>query len=356
MKTVKKLLPKYTIALGVIFAVTVIVLMTRGNIVQVDVLEVEKMQLVQAVYATGFVDADTRADLRAEVSGTVGEVRFREGDQVRAGEVIAVFDEQQPELAVQEAQAVVDRQRSLVRERRTALERYRSLIAAGAVSRQEYDDTQYSYEQAVGQLEQVEAQYRRRRDDLAKLQITAPVDGVLIELDMTRGDYITANTLVAKVVDPSSYVINAEIDELDVPKIEKGQKATVAFDALPEQRFAATVDRLVPQTDRITKTSGVYLGFDEPVGGVQAGMTATANIIYHTREGALLVPRASVVSDNGGQYVWKIVQGRLGKQPITVGSADLTHVEVTDGLAEGDLVVATPEERFREGMDADFEL
>jgi len=157
---------------------------------------------------------------------------------------------------------------------------------------------------------------------------------------------------VARVIDTTGYAVNVEVDELDVPRIRKGQKAVVVLDAMPEKRYEASVSRVVPQTDTVTKTSRVYLRFLTPVSRIQAGMTATANIVYNVKAGSLLVTKSSVFEENHVSYVWKVEDGKLRKQPLKTGAGDLAFVEVLDGLRKGDQVVGVPEERFRDGMDA----
>ena len=353
MQTLQKVLPKYTIALGVIFIATVIFLMMRGNVVRVDTVAVKEMELVQAVYATGYVDADIMADLRTEISGTVGKVGFREGERVKKGDKILEFDDRQLQLLVQEAEAALSEQQAAVNDAILKLQRSRNLYRMGAVSRQQLDDAENIFVQADRLLQQRRLQHESSLDALTKLFVEAPIDGVLALQDARAGDFLSSATLVATVIDTSSYVLNVEIDELDVPKLKVGQLATIALDALSDDRFHARVERIVPQTDKVTKTSRVYLALQEPVGGIQVGMTATANIIYSTIEGALLVPKTAVFEEERLQYVWKIDDGLLKKQPITPGASDLIYFEVTNGLAGGDLVVLNPEERFRDGMEAE---
>ncbi len=352
MQTVQKILPKYTIALGVIFMATVIYLVTRGNTVYVDIHQVRKTELIQAIYATGYVDAERMAELRSELSGTVGAVMIREGERVDRGGAILEFEERQPGLAAREARAAYAEQKSETDDLRLRLSRNRNLFRAGAISRQDLDNAEKEFRKAVELLEQRELQLKSRRDDLKKLVLTAPVSGILTMQDARAGDHIVSGTHVATVVDTASYVLNVEVDELDAPRVRPGQLATVAFDALPESRFEARVSRVVPRTDRITKTSRVYLEFTEPVEGIQAGMTATANIVYSTRENALLIPKSAIFEEFRKKYVWKIEERHLKKQEIATGAGDLTHIEVVRGIAEGDSVVVGPEERFREGLEA----
>jgi len=352
MQTLQKILPKYTIALSLIFLVTVVYLFTRGNTVDVDAVTVSDAELVQAVYATGFIEADNAASLSAEFSGTVRSVGAREGDRVSAGQTIIVFESVQPELAVRESRAAYDEQSALFSERQLRYGRIRNLYAEGAVSRQDLDDAEKNMRQAGELLEQKRIRMKIQEDELKKVAVRAPFAGILALQSVKAGDYVSAGSVVARVIDTTGYAVNVEVDELDVPRIRKGQKAVVVLDAMPEKRYEASVSRVVPQTDTVTKTSRVYLRFLTPVSRIQAGMTATANIVYNVKSGSLLVRKSSVFEENHVSYVWKVEDGKLRKQPLKTGAGDLAFVEVLDGLRKGDQVVGVPEERFRDGMDA----
>ena len=352
MQTLQKVLPKYTLVLAVIFLVTVTYLIIRCNTVDVEVQEVSHAELVQAVYATGFVEADGVANLSAELSGTVREVGALEGEQVEAGQTIVLFDTAQPDLAVREAQSAYAEQLALSGEKQLKYRRIRNLFREGAVPRQDLDDAERNMRQASELLEQKRLQLKIREDDLKKLSVKAPFSGILAVQNVKKGDYVTANTLVARVIDTTGYVVNVEVDELDVPRIHAGQKAVIVLDALPDKRFGAFVSRVVPQTDTVTKTSKVYLRFSQPVRGIQAGMTATANIIYNIKPRSLLVKKSSVFDENHVTYVWKVEGGKLRKQSLKTGAGDLVFVEVLAGLKKGDKVVPVPEERFHDGMEA----
>lgn len=351
MKSLKKFLPKYSIALAVLFIATVFFLVTRGNTVDIEVGEVTNAELVQAIYATGFVEADAVANLSAECSGTVSYVGVLEGQHVSAGQKILQFDSPQPQFAVREAKAALAEQQALARDNRLRFARKKNLFIEGAISRQELEEAEKNSIQSEELLQQKALQLKMRGDDLKKLTVIAPFSGIMTLQNVKEGDYVTTNTLVARVVDTSRYMVSVEVDELDVPHIRKGQTAVVAFDAYPEKRFSAVVSRIVPQTDRVTKTSKIYLTLEHSAGNIQSGMTATANIIYNIRPNALLVRKSSVFDENRQSYVWAIKQGRLKKQPIQQGASDMTFVEVLQGLKKGDKIALSTEKNLREGMD-----
>ncbi len=351
MKSLQKFLPKYSIALAVLFIATVLFLITRGNTVDLEAVVVTNAELVQAIYATGFVEADAVANLSAEFSGTVSFVGALEGQHVSAGQKILQFDSPQPQLAVREAKAAFAEQQALARDNRLRSARKKNLFIEGAISRQELEEAEKNNIQSEELLQQKTLQLKMREDDLKKLTVIAPFSGILTLQTVKEGDYVTTNTLVARVVDPSGYIVSVEVDELDIPRIRNGQKATVAFDAYPEKRFSAVVTRIVPQTDRVTKTSKIYLTLDHSPENIQAGMTATANIIYNTKPNALLVRKSSVFEENRQTYVWAIKNGRLKKQSIRQGASDMTFVEVLEGLKKGDKIALAPEKNLHEGME-----
>ncbi|UWX58048.1 efflux RND transporter periplasmic adaptor subunit [Chlorobaculum sp. MV4-Y] len=352
MQNLQKMLPKFSIAMAVVFAVTIGYLLTRGNTVDVEARKISRSELVEAVYATGYVEAENIANLRAEFSGTVRAIGALEGQRVSKGQAIIVFDSVQPRLAVNEARAAVAEEMAAVRDNDLRLQRSRTLFQAGAISRQDFDAAERNSTESREALRQRQMQLKSREDDLKKLEVVAPFSGILTLQNVKEGDYVQSGTLVATVTDSSRYLVVVEVDELDVPRLRTGLKAVIAFDSMPEKRFGATVVRIVPQTDRVTKTSRVYLKLDDSVAAIQGGMTATANIVYNTKKGTLLVSKSSVFEEERQSYVWKVVKGKLKKQPIRTGDSDLVFIEVVKGLDAGDVVVTSPQENYRDGMEA----
>ncbi|NTU53163.1 MAG: efflux RND transporter periplasmic adaptor subunit [Chlorobiaceae bacterium] len=351
MQNLQKMLPKFSIALAVVLVLTVGYLLTRGNTVDVEAKKITKSELVEAVYATGYVEAENIASLSAELSGTVRSLSALEGERVRKGQTIIVFDNDQPRLAVEELRAAVAEVQAELKDNRLRLERNQMLFRSGAVSRQQLDEAERNCTQSFESLRQRQAQLASREDDLGKLKVIAPFNGILTMLSVKDGDFVKPNTVIATVTDPSRYVVVVEVDELDVPRLRVGLPAVIAFDSMPEKRFDAAVLRIVPQTDRVTKTSRVYLRLEAPAEAIQGGMTATANIVYNTRQGALLVSKSAVFEEERRNYVWMIDKGKLKKRQVRTGDSDLTFIEILEGLAEGDVVVTAPLENFRDGME-----
>ena len=354
MQTAKKIVPKLTIAVGVVFVLTILYILIRGAIVKVEVEEVKQGELVQAIYATGFVDADAIANLRSEVSGTVKYVGAKEGESVKKGDVIISFRERDFVIALQTAKAKLSEQTILLDDKKRTLQRRLRLFDEGAISQEQLDEAKRSYDQAQEIQKQRQLAVNRAQEDLDKTNILAPISGILTLQTVKLGDYIVQNTQVATILDTSSYNIVLEVDELDVPKLILHQDAIVAFDAIPEGRFNAKVLRVVPQTDLVTKTSKVYLKLTQSIASIQLGMTATANIIYNTQPNTILIKKAATLKEGKTYYVWKVVKDKLQKQTIETGASDLNSVEILAGLEIGDLVVTNPRENFKEDMQTEI--
>lgn len=354
MQSIKKLVPKFAVGVGILFIVTVGYLLIRGNVVRVEAKTVDEGELIQAIYATGSIDADAIANLRNQIAGTVNYVGAKEGEAVKKGQKILAIDERDYVIALATARARLAEQKILLDDRRLSLERNRNLFQSGAIPRQTLDDAERNYAQAEEIFRQKQLALNQATDDLTKTKIIAPIDGVLTLQVAKLGDYLVQNTLAATIVDTSTYNVSIEVDELDVPKLKIGQEAVVALDALPDSRFKAHVVRLVPQTDLIKKTSKVYLKLDQNVPGIQVGMTATANIIYNVKPKTIIVDKAAVVQERKQSFVWKVSQRKLIKQEIKTGASDLKSIEVLGGLSKGDTIVTNPKENFKEGNEAEI--
>ncbi|ACF14339.1 efflux transporter, RND family, MFP subunit [Chloroherpeton thalassium ATCC 35110] len=354
MQTAKKIVPKLTIGVGILFFLSIGYILLRGNIVKVEVEKVDEGELIQAIYATGFIDADGIANLRSEVAGTVSFVGAKEGEAVQRGQTILAFKERDFQLALEITEAQLSEQQILLADRKRNLERTKNLFRAGAVSEQQFDDTKKQFDQAKEILLQRELAIKRAKEDLAKTKMVAPLNGILTYQNAKLGDYIVLNSLVATIVDTSTYNVALEVDELDVPRLQLGQEAIVALDAIPDDRFKARVVRTVPQTDLVTKTSKVYLKLTQNVPSIQVGMTATANIIYNVKPNTILVKKAATLMEKKERFVWKISENKLVKQPIQTGAGDLKSIEVLAGLNKGDLIVTNPKETFKEGMETEI--
>ncbi|WP_394844231.1 efflux RND transporter periplasmic adaptor subunit [Pendulispora brunnea] len=344
--------------------------------IDVVVTPVVRGRAVDAVYATGTVEAERRVTVKAKTAGPIAELPVTEGDAVRHAQLLARVDDPAAAFELRrgqvEAQAAVARhapQLATVRAKRAALEsqlhaaqremdRADRLVHTGAIGKADWDRTHDDVVELTAQLEAVRAEERAQRIDLeanagraqaavrslaskvSDADVRAPQDGVVLARYVEAGEVVAVNQPLFKVGDPAQLLLEVSIDEADIGRVHDGStgvpsRVAASLHAFPGRTFAGHVVKVMPDADREKKSYLAKVQLDEKVDGLRSGMTAEVNIIVIEKPNALLAP-ADAIQD--GQ-VWVIEDGRAVRRKVTVGIHDLLRAEILSGLAEGDRTV-----------------
>jgi len=179
--------------------------------------------------------------------------------------------------------------------------------------------------------------------NLAKTVITAPFDGVVLDVFARRGEQLPAGANLVLLTEPALGEVQTTIIEEDLSLVEIGQAAEIYFDARPDVVVNGEVIRIVPQrvAGEARPLYHVYLSLSDPLPeGVYPGMTADASLLINSTKDVLRLPRALVAARSDGTAtveVWK--NGRVVSRDIIIGLRGDVYIAVLDGLAEGDEVV-----------------
>lgn len=359
------------LTLGVLIALIVIVLSMllrwwQGPIVLVQ--EVTAAPLVQSVVVAGRVTADTRVQVSSEVLGIVQQRWVHEGEQVQKGQPLltlgaAEFTAQvrQLEVALAELtmrtqpQALADLEQARIELAQAQREANRraELLELGVIPPESYEqakqlehlarlnvsraEVQAQAVAAGGTVQQtLEQQLAAAQALLAKTQITAPVDGLLLTRHVDVGDVAQPGQVLLTLAAAGPIEVRADIDERNLRYLALGQAATVIADAYPEQPFSAVVSYIAPVIDATRGTVEVRLALEQPLEFLRQDMTVSVTIEVSRRDNALVIPNEALYSS---QSVWVVRHGKLQQQVIRVGVRGLTHAEVTQGLQQGEQVV-----------------
>ncbi len=347
----------------------------------ISVARIGRGTAVEAVYASGTVEAVDRVEVKAQVAGPVRALFVREGDAVGRDQLLALIDErtlrydvtrgrvdlaaarqrrqlapqvaalegQAQSLAAQLAQARADLERTakLVRAGASApldLERARtqvaSLEAQLSANRAQQQDVQITlHADAARQLAGVASLEARRSD----AQVRAPMDGVVLARHVEPGEVVAVNQNLLRVGDLRHLWIEARVDEADIGRVRTGMPARIHLYAFAGQPLDGRVARILPDADRERKAFEVDVEVPGPAPELRPGMTAEINVVTKRHDGALLAP-ADAVRDH---HVWLVQGRRLVRREVETGLRDLAWVEVLRGAAEGDLVALEDEARLR---------
>ena len=195
---------------------------------------------------------------------------------------------------------------------------------------------------AEAKVADAQARLSAAEKTLASLELTAPFDGVVLEVNAREGEMLSAGAGVMLLNDPQSVEVEATVIEEDFPYVAVGQPASLFFDALPSETITGTVTRIVPRRaagDRPLYT--LYISLDHVPDRLVAGMSADASIILAQRQGVLCLPRAVVKASANGAAVVEVWTGaQKEKRTVQTGLRGDTQVEVLSGLKAGEQVVA----------------
>lgn len=302
----------------------------------VDVDTARRETVIDAVRATGRIEAVQAVELRPDEPGRITELLFREGQTATAGTPLVKIDDAM--LRAQSERAAAERDLA-----RQQLERVRRLRSENASS--------------AADLERAEAGARSADATLAMLQleierttVRAPFSGVVGQRFVSEGDYVTPATrlLTLQTMDPQHAVI--EVSERHAAQLKRGQTIEFTVAAYPERVFRAQVEFIDPIVQNANRTITVKARAPNPGHLLKPGMFVEARLATSTRPDAVVVPEDAVQPLRTGNVVWAVVDGKASRRAVELGTRAPGIVEVTRGVEAGELVVVGGLERMGEGL------
>lgn len=285
---------------------------------------------VEAVYATGVVEPENWARITPVIQGRLAEILAREGETVLQGQPLARLDDREAGARVAELEAKAAYWRE-------QMARSQALVASGVRSKDAFEKDKSE----LNQIQSAIAAARQRRTDLL---IRSPMDGVVLRRDFELGEVVGTGDALFWVGAPLPLRITADVDEEDIPRVMVGQKVLIKADAFPDQVQHAVVSRITPKGDPVNKTFRVRVML--PAGTpLKVGMTTEINVITAEKADALLIPAAALVDGT----VFVIEDGRAVLRTVKTGIRGSAKVEVLDGLAPGQPIVANPPAGLKPG-------
>lgn len=296
---------------------------------------------IQAVYATGIVEAVDLARVGTTVAGRIVSLAANEGDPVRQGQVMAQLDDSQPRHRLEDANA-----RLLQAEQE--LTRGRDLLTRGVRTLQEV-------ERAREERDRAAAGVRLAARQVAEHRIVAPLDGVVTKRPVETGETVAAHQTLFEVVSDARLRVAADVDERDIPLVRIGAAVALRSEAFAREAFTARVTNIRQAGETTTRTFRVEA--DLPVGTkLRIGMTVDVNVVTAERRDSLLVPARAVRNDPplggrpGPAYVFRVENGRAVRTPVETGAVGADVIEIRGGLAEASEIVANPPQGMHDGQ------
>lgn len=308
--------------------------------------------------ALGTVTSLRTVTVRSRVDGQLLRVNFREGQTVKAGEVLAEIDPRPFQVQLEQAQGQLARDRALLENARLDLERYRTLVAQDAASAQQLDTQQALVRQYEGAVKTDQGQVDNARLQLAYARITAPFSGRLGLRLVDPGNLVRAgdaNGLVT-ITQVQPIGVTFALPEKDLAPVlaryREGKPMTVqALDRDQRQVLASgRLTTLDNQIDLATGTLKMKAEFANADGALFPNQFVNARLRIDLLAGATVVPTAAVQRGAPGTYVYLLQpDGTVALRRIETGPVDGERIVVARGLAPGDRVVIDGVDNLRDG-------
>ncbi len=351
--------------------------------------KVQRQALSTNISTNGKIEPVTGFEAHAPAPASVRKVLVKEGDQVKAGQLLLQLDDAEARAQAARAlaqlkaaqaglnairsggtheevitnQSELDRARAELQAAQRNLDALRKLEQTGASSPAEVHDAEArlnaaqnsvnllqqkttnrfgapDQQRAQAQVDEAQAAYSAAQDLLGKTNIRSTMNGKVYALPAKAGSYVNAGDLLVQVADLSQVIVRAYVDEPDIGRLSRNQQVIITWDALPGRTWSGTVTQ-VPSSVTVhgARTVGeVTTLVDNRDGKLLPNTNVGVIITTAKHENALTVPREAVHQEDGKRYVFQVIDNKLRRKDIETSISNLTSIEVTSGLPEGAIV------------------
>lgn len=328
--------------------------------VPVRVAEVEQGEFAIELKALGTVTAYNTVNVRSRVDGELVKVLFEEGQQVKAGDLLAVIDPRSYQVALQQAQGALQENQAQLKNAELDLQRYKGLYAEDSIAKQTLDTQQALVNQYRGSLQSNQADVATAKLNLDFTQIRAPIAGRLGLRQLDIGNLVSSGDTTPLVVitqtDPISVVFT--IPEGDLPAVLQRRRAgaTLAVEAWDRgerlKLAEGVLESLDNQIDTTTGTVKLKARFDNAEQMLFPNQFVNVRLRVKTHEAATIIPSAAVQFGTRGTFVY-VVDGdnKVNIRPVTVVASDAERSMVDEGVQPGQRLVTEGTDRLRDGSE-----
>lgn len=280
---------------------------------------------------TGSLQGEQQAVIYAKIAEAVEKVNVKEGESVKAGQVLLTLDKFGPSSQYQQAY-------SLYQNAEKNFKKMEYLYGEGAISESQYDASQTEYTVSRASFEAA-----RRL-----VEIESPIDGIVTSLKVSNGDYLNPGQQLATVASTAKLRIKFGVNVADARYLSEGSAVTIVADAA-ETNGAGKVVSVARSADPATRTVQIEVIIDNADGRFKPGMFARIIIVLDEVKSVVVIPRSAVMELSEQATVFTVVNGLAVQQALALGLEMDGRVVIQSGLAPGDTLITLGQDYLEDG-------
>lgn len=320
---------------------------------------VQRESLVEPVVGTGTIAAEKTTRVGPRVSGIIEAIHVSVGDRVEAGAPLFSSRPLEYEIAVQEAEHALRLARAEADKARRDVRRIEQLRERNVASTERSDEARTVLEIADARRGAAQTALERARQNLDNTVVRAPYTSVVTQRLVDEGTMMTtmmsSSAVVIEIMKIDVVAAIVQIPEVDLARVRVGTPARLRIDGT-QREVDGSVTVLNDRVDPLSRAFEVRIRVENPDYSIKPGLFVRAELRPDPRE-ALVLERRALLGPADARYVWVDAGGRAARRAVRVRELDATRVEVLEGLAAGDRVLAGPNlSRLTEGAPVAVEL
>jgi len=333
-----------------------------GMTVSVAVAKVATMDLPVYLSGLGSVEAFNTVVVKSRIDGQLVQINFREGQDVKKGDLLAVIDPRPYQVALSQMEATLYKDQSALKDAKLNMQRFEGLVKQGIIPQQQYDTQVSLVGQLEGSVRADQANVDNQKLNLAYTQITAPVSGRIGLRQVDIGNMVHAadpnGLLVITQLQPIAVIFTLPEDNL--PSVQQRlQKGTLQVDAYSrddqtklESGKLLTIDN---QIDPSTGTAKLKAVFDNHERALWPNQFVNAHLLLEVRKNNTVVPTPAIQRGPQGSFVFTVKPDKTAEMhPINVSFSQGNYTAVASGVSPGDLVVTDGQDKLQPGSPVEI--
>ena len=331
--------------------------------IPVKVLRVKEVQLARVIDLDGELQPLNETEIISQLPGIVKEIRYKAGDTVKAGAVVATIQSKElmerlraNEAAVKEAEDDLREKEKGIGSAEKELAHARELVQRDLVARRAVDDAEAAANLARAEKEVAEAQLAQRKSMLAQARyllnltrLVAPFGGVVTRRWVEPGGSVSPSMAILSIADSDTMRVAVRLTAKDAALVHPGMAVRLRMAAFPGREFAGKLAQISTSSEATDKAATAEIHLPNPDGLLKPGMKAVLSLAVDETHPALLVPKGSVSDFQGKNYLYTVSAGKAERKAVTKGLEQDNEVVIISGLEEGEFVIVAGLEKLRPG-------